>query len=244
MIKFLIEPALIINKTLVIGDMHLGIEYEIFKSGISIPSQIEKIRKRIDRLILENNVNQLVFIGDVKHAIPVASFQEIRELPDFLKHFSDKLRVIIIKGNHDGDIEKFAPENVKIYSGAGFRYKNFGLAHGQSWINPSLLDAEYLILGHDHPAVEFWSSGFRIVEHCWLRCKIDKKVLEKKYKRKCKIKEAIVMPVFNHLVGGMAFNKKDFTPLGPLFKAIKWKESDVYLLDGTFLGSLKNLMEK
>lgn len=244
MIKFLTEPALIVDKSLIIGDIHLGIEYDIFKSGISIPSQTEKIQKRIDRLILENSVSQLIFIGDVKHNIPIASFQEIKELPDFLEHFSKKLKVIIIKGNHDGEIQKLIPKSIKIYSGAGFKYKNFSFVHGQSWINPSLLEAEYLILGHNHPAVEFWSSGFRTVEHCWLKCKIDKKVLEKKYKRKCKIKEAIIMPVFNHLVGGMAFNKKGFKPLGPLFKAIKWKEADVYLLDGNFLGSLKNLIEK
>ncbi len=39
------EPALVVEntiKTLVIADIHLGIEWDLYSSGISIPSQIEK----------------------------------------------------------------------------------------------------------------------------------------------------------------------------------------------------------
>jgi len=54
------------------------------------------------------------------------------------------------------------------------------------------------------------------------------------------------MPAFNHLIGGMAFNSKDFEPLGPLLKneVFNWKKAEVYLLDGTLLGSLKDLKIK
>ena len=54
------------------------------------------------------------------------------------------------------------------------------------------------------------------------------------------------MPAFNHIIGGMAFNSKDFEPLGPLLKneIFKWKEAKVYLLDGTFLGKLNELKSK
>ena len=52
MMKFLTEPALLLtNRVLVITDLHLGIEYEIYKSGITVPSQIEKLEERIDNLI-------------------------------------------------------------------------------------------------------------------------------------------------------------------------------------------------
>jgi len=51
------------------------------------------------------------------------------------------------------------------------------------------------------------------------------------------------MPPFNHLIGGMAFNSKDFKPLGPLLNnnVLRWKKSEIYLLDGTYLGNLSNL---
>lgn len=240
--KFLTEPALLVGKTLIIADLHLGVEYEIFKSGISIPSQLEKIKKRIDYLVKKTKAKELVFLGDIKHNIPVASYQEMREVPGFLKHFSKKLKVFIVKGNHDGNIEKMA-KNIKVYSGSGFKIKNFGFAHGQSWISKKLLDCEYLVIGHEHPAIEFKDKiGFRSIEHCWLKCEVNKKFLEEKYKKKCKIKEVIIIPVFNHLSGGIAFNKEDFKPLGPLFKFIKWKQGKVYLLDGTYLGILKELI--
>lgn len=242
---FLVESALLLkpDRILVVADLHLGIEYELFKDGINIPSQIEKIRKRLDFLLLEHSVKQLIFLGDIKHNIPLPSYQEEKEVPQFLNHFSRRAKVFIVKGNHDGNIERFA-ERCEIYDGSGFVIKNFGFAHGQSWIAPELLLAEYLVLAHTHPVVEFKDKlGFRSVERCWLRCPIDKKFLEKKYKQRCKIKEAIVMPVFNSLVGGIAVNCKDFHPLGPIFSAVNWKEGDVYLLDGTHLGKLEKLVK-
>lgn len=258
---FLHESALLLkpDKILVVADLHLDIEYEIYQSGISIPNQIEKIRKRIDALLLTHNIKHLIFLGDIKHNIPVASYQEIKEMPNFLehfsknrkqfvgqtaKHFSKKVKVSIVKGNHDGDIERFAPKEIKIFDGSGFAIKNFGFAHGQAWPAANLLNCKYLVIGHEHPAVQFQDSlGFRSIEHCWLKCKISKAFLEKKYKTKCNLQEVIIMPAFSHIVGGMAFNKKDFEPLGPLFKGLRWKESDVHLTDGTYLGSLKNLMK-
>jgi len=65
-------------------------------------------------------------------------------------------------------------------------------------------------------------------------------VLEKKFGI-CKIEQIIFMPAFNKLLGGMAFNKKDFKPIGPVFKFAEWKKSEVFLTDGTFLGTLDKL---
>ncbi len=244
-IKFLTEPALLLeNKVLVIADLHIGIEYEIFKSGITIPSQVEKLEKRIDNLIKQTKVKHLVILGDVKHQVPTISWQEYREIPKFLEHF--KIKISIIKGNHDGNIERLAPNEIDIYDPPGFRINNFLLTHGQAWPFMSDLEAENIIMGHVHPAVEFWTENFRTIESCWLKCEVDNEKLFKKYKIKTKFKQGIVMPAFNHLIGGMAFNSKDFEPIGPLLKneVFKWKNGEVYLLDGTLLGKLKDLKIK
>ena len=249
--KFLPDAALLLepDKILVVGDLHLGLEHEILKSGIMIPSQMEKIKKRIDLLIRENRAKHLVFLGDVKHNIPVSSFQEDRELPIFLKHFAAKIETYLVKGNHDGDIEKLSPRGVKIYPSSGFGIKNFWLAHGQSWPPPEAMDCECLVIGHDHPAVEFRDNvGSHFVEQCWLVSKPDREKLEKKYGRKCKLEKIISVPVFNRLIGGMPFNRKSssksgkkFKPLSPILQISDWKHSEVYLLDGTFLGTLDKL---
>ena len=52
MLKFIQnEPALVFGKTLIIADIHLGLEYELYKSGIKVPSQTEKMKRKIYSLI-------------------------------------------------------------------------------------------------------------------------------------------------------------------------------------------------
>lgn len=241
-LKFLTEPALLIGKTLVVADLHIGIEYEIFQSGITIPSQVERLEKRIDSLIKQNKVNHLVILGDLKHQVPTISWQEYKEIPKFLEHFS-KIKVSIVMGNHDGDIKRLAPRDVDVYEPSGFKVDDVLLTHGHAWPKESDLDAKYLVMGHVHPAVEFFTENFRSTEPCWLRCEVDNKKLFEKFEVKTNFKQGIVMPAFNHLIGGMAFNSKKFEPLGPLLnnEVLRWKEAEVYLLDGTFLGKLNNL---
>lgn len=244
-IKFLTEPALLLeNKILLIADLHIGLENEIYRSGITVPSQLDKIQKRIDKLIKTTKAKHLVLLGDIKHQVPTISWQEHREIPKFLEHF--KIRVSIVKGNHDGNIERLAPADIDVYEPQGFKLGDFLLLHGQAWPDKKFLDAKYLVMGHVHPAVEFWTGNFRSIEPCWLKCEINKKEIKKKYKTESKLEQGIVMPSFNHLIGGMAFNSKEFKPLGPLLKnnVLKWKNSDVYLLDGTYLGGLLSLRRR
>ena len=242
-IKFLTEPALLLdNKILVITDLHIGLEHEIYKSGITIPSQLEKLKERMDKLLKQTKAKHLVLLGDVKHQVINISWQEYRELPKFFEHFS-KIKISIVKGNHDGNIERLAPSEIDIYEPQGFKTGDFLLTHGQAWPNKKDLDAKYLIMGHVHPTVEFWTGNFRAMEPCWLKCEINQKEIKKKYKSKSNLEQGIVMPSFNHLIGGMAFNSKDFKPLGPLLNnnILEWKKSQVYLLDGTFIGYLSRL---
>lgn len=249
--KFLSGAALFLvpDKILAIGDLHLGLEHEIQRSGIRIPSQTEKIMERIDSLIRESKAKHLVFLGDVKHNIPVSSFQEDREIPMFLKHFAAKIKVSLVKGNHDGDIEKLSPQGINIYSSGGFGTKNFWFAHGQGWPPAEAMECEYLAIGHDHPAIQFTDKiGSRSVEQCWLVSDANKEKLEKKYGKKCMLEKIISVPVFNRLIGGMPFNRisnnkngRKFKPLSPILQISDWKHSEVFLLDGTFLGTLDKM---
>ena len=79
------EPAVLFGKTLVIADLHIGVEYELYKSGIRIPKQTDKLLARIKNLLKTTKANRLVLLGDLKHFIPYLSIQEIKELPKFIK---------------------------------------------------------------------------------------------------------------------------------------------------------------
>ena len=54
--------------------------------------------------------------------------------------------------------------------------------------------------------------------------------------------EVIVVPSFNDLLGGYPINRK-FEMISPIFKSgiVDLGESEIYLLDGTYLGKLKEL---
>jgi putative SbcD/Mre11-related phosphoesterase len=243
--KFLTEPALLIEpeKLLILADLHIGLEQALYEGGITIPSQFEKLKERLRKIIDQTKAKHLVIVGDVKHDVKGISVQEHKELADFFNCFSD-IKISVVKGNHDGDIDRIIPKEVDIYDSKGFVYKNLAFTHGQSWPLASALDVECIFIGHVHPLVEFWTDNVRIAERCWIRCKVNSKILEKKYKKKNNLKEAIIIPAFNHLMGGVALNSKSFKPKDPIFKALDLKTAEVYLLDGTYLGNLRNLKPK
>ena len=239
------EPALIVDSTLVVGDLHLGIEHELYKAGFSIPSNMNKLKDKILKLAFENSCKKLVLLGDVKHEFAGVSYQEEREIPEFLEGLSKSLEVHITPGNHDGNIEKLAPRKVHVHATSGFRMGKYFFNHGQSWPNEEFLKASVLVMAHNHPAVEFRDSlGYRWVEPCWLRGKINKERVEERYGSKPKVREVVIIPAFNPLVGGLPVNKGE-AMLGPLLtnKIIDIEECEAYLLDGTHLGKVKNLMK-
>lgn len=240
-IKFLTEPALLIDDILVIADLHLGFEYELSELGIIIPSQLEKFKVRLNNLIKQTKAKHLVILGDMKHQVPGISWQEFREIPEFFRDLN--IKISIVKGNHDGDIERLVPQDVDIYDSAGFVLNKILFTHGQAWPHPEIVNTEYLIMGHIHPAIEFWTENVRSSERCWLRCEIDNKKVKEKYQKEAGLKEGIIVPTFNHLLGGVSFNSKRFKPSGPLLQKeiLKWKDARIYLLDGTFLGNLNNI---
>ncbi len=251
-------PALLIKSSeniLVIADIHLGIEHEFQMSGIKIKSQTEEIRNKILDLIGDYRIDRLILLGDIKHNIPAIPKQEMKEIPGFLESLAKYTRVEILPGNHDGRIDKLVPENIEIRDRRGIMIKNdekIGLLHGHTWPKPNLLDSDILIIGHNHPKIKFKDElGGISNESAWIRSKVDKKILMHSFIQKKKekyvsvrLEEVMIMPAFNPLVGGISFNTINQDELlGPILRSgcVKLHDGDVYLLDGTFLGKVRNL---
>jgi len=249
--KFLKEkPALLLDetdkRTLVISDLHLGLEYEIYKKGISIPPRVDKQKERINNLIGKTEAERIILLGDVKHNVPQTSVSEKERLPQFFEDLSQRVEVKITKGNHDGNIEKLVEgTNVEITPTEGFREGKFYFNHGQSWPGKEIKDSEILIRGHSHPAVEFKDSlGFSSTVPCWVRGPTRRKVIEGKYEEDVDLEEIIILPAFNQLLTGMPMNKEEGKNLlGPVLEneAMDVDESKVHLLDGTYIGKLEDL---
>lgn len=246
-------PALLIEvaggRSLVVADLHLGIEGELASKGVSLPSQIPKVKNRLLELIRRQKPDRLIFLGDVKHNVPIASWQEWRELPGFFGELARHVQVELVRGNHDAELEGMVPKEVKIHEARGIvlgKRQRIGLMHGHTWPSPDLLNANLLVTGHNHPAIEFRYTGGRVIEPIWLRAKLDSQKFPKKLGERIRgdLPELIVMPAFGELVGGAAVNREMPQELiGPMFKAgtVRIDEAEAHLLDGTYLGTVADL---
>ena len=251
------EPALTVtnNETaLVIADIHLGIEWDLYRSGINLPSRIKARLDRVMGYLQTCSPDRIVLLGDVKHNVPQISWQEKDEIPHFLETLAENAHVDILPGNHDGGIESLftGQKDIRVHSARGAVIDGVGYFHGHTWPAPELLAVSHVITAHNHPTVRFTDTfGYSIVEPAWIRTKFNVEVLKGHFgsldfenRRDWADPEVFIMPAFNELCGGVPFNESTQEDLlGPVFSSggIELENAEVYLLDGTRLGLIKNI---
>ncbi len=249
------EPALVVKNeltSLVIADIHLGIEWDLYASGFSIPSRMQKGLDRILGYIQSVEPDRIILLGDVKHNVPQISWQERDELPYFLRTLAEHAHVDILPGNHDAGIEFLLPDgkDVQLHSSRGTVIDSVGYFHGHTWPAPELLKVEYMIAAHNHPTIRFTDPlGHTAVEPAWVRTRLKKEVLQVHYSsmdlnEDWRNPQVFIIPSFNELCGGVAFNESlEDDLLGPIFSSggVELDNAELYLLDGTNLGLLKNV---
>jgi putative SbcD/Mre11-related phosphoesterase len=248
-------PALIARGediSLVLADVHLGIEHDLYYSGINIPSQIAKRIDRIMAYIEEVKPDRIILLGDIKHNVPRTSFQEEDEVPYFLSEIAKHALVDIIPGNHDGGIERLVPKvpDITLHDSRGAVIDGVAYFHGHTWPAPSLLGQKQWVISHNHPTIKLTDVvGHTITKQAWIRARLDRDVVAANYKPEefnWVEPELFVVPSFNELCGGIAFNESFHNDLlGPLFasKAVHLENAEVYLLDGTFMGTVDGLRQ-
>lgn len=238
------ERALLIDgdeTALLIGDLHIGLESSLRRSGINLPSQTARMRERVEALLRQTSANRIIIIGDLKHSIEYPTTQEVRELPAFFKALG--VPVELVPGNHDASLPEMA-ENVTVHQAEGISLGEVGVAHGHAWPAKSVAERKLLVTCHNHPAVLLGDEmGGRHKEPAWIRGKLSEAARER-YPDIKRGAEFIVMPAFNDLLGGVAFNAFEPTDLlGPLVKNeyVDVDRADVYTVDGISLGKVMEL---
>jgi uncharacterized protein len=245
------EPALTVGSTLVLADLHIGIEHELALSGINIPSQIERRIDRALRYLDTVKAQRVVLLGDVKHSISKTSPLERHDIPYFLRSIAECAPVDILPGNHDAGIEYLIPRDtrfeIEIHPSKGYCINSVGLVHGHTWPSTELLRSSYVVMGHNHPIIRLVDAlGYVSSKPVWIRACFVEGVFRKRYPELGRYNNprVIIMPAFNELLGGIAFNEASYeTLLGPLFanRAILLEQAQAYLLDGTYLGTVEQL---
>jgi uncharacterized protein len=189
----------------------------------------------------------------------------------FKKLQAQVVNISVVRGNHDANLEPLLPENVELLPATGAVIGDVGVFHGHKWPSPVLLGCKTLVMGHLHPVVVFRDpTGCRMTRQVWLRANLDSEALAKIFLQKSRIKiegsveetlqkhfgvklrasELFIMPSFNDFLGGRPINetraRKEIGAealIGPVLRsvAVDVDDSELYLLDGTYLGTLNQL---
>lgn len=177
----------------------------------------------------------------------------------------------VVPGNHDGNIEPLLPADVEILPTKGVVIGDVGLFHGHAWPTPELLECQTLITGHVHPVVAFRDPlGFRIRRQAWVNTLCDRTrlarsllkylgtkadtdpvaLLEKRFDVKMRATHFFIMPSLNDFLGGQTINRKSIGKdarsrefIGPILrsKSVNIDSAELFLLDGTFIGTVEQL---
>lgn len=236
-------PALKYDRTLIIGDLHIGLESHLLSKGFHV---ITRTWEMFDSIVeTSKDCDRLIILGDIKDSVPGTSKQEYREIPAFfdslLEYFDD---IDVVRGNHDTNIEEFLPSGVRIRPASGLKVGDVGYVHGHTWPSPDVMECDTLVLAHDHPAVMFRDGVGKVTtEPCWLRGKFAS-VASEKYGMLPS--EFIVIPAFNKMLGGSPVNIIGEPLLGPILNSelLDLDNARIYLLDGMDLGKRKDMLLK
>ncbi len=200
-------PACVLGNRLVIADLHVGIEKELAKEGIRVRVDPSPMLEEILRLLNLTRARELLVLGDLKHDVYGASWQERKALQEFVENIP--VPVTLFKGNHDGGIEEWL--DIPVVQPQGKRVLGYWLLHGHA--RPPEEEKGPFLAAHSHPALSFQDPfGGVSVEKVWVEQE-----------------DLIIMPAFNPLIGGSDVRKGI---AGPMKKYYDPKKARLFLLDG------------
>lgn len=233
-------PALLIGDAVVISDLHIGMETKLKRKGFHIVSRTGDMISAL--MSCPEECRRLVILGDVKDTVPGRSRQEYLEIPAFFGKLMERYdRIDIVKGNHDTDLEEFIPFGIRIHQASGMVMGDTGLVHGHTWPSEEVMRCRTLVMAHEHPAVMFRDGvGRHMTEPCWVRGEIVSG--GERYPEHPD--RFVIVPAFNRLLGGSPVNVIDGKFLSPIINSgmTDLDSSEIYLLDGIFLGKRADLM--
>lgn len=226
---------------LVIADYHAGIESVLRVEGVELGSQAETRRERVLNLLAETDADRLVILGDLVHAVGDPWESEREELAALFDAVA--VPITLAKGNHDGKIDEFVEEYdyVTVTEPQGTRIGSIGFVHGHTWPSPSVLEADIVCQGHEHPVVRLEDTvGGSRMEHVWLRGQLASDAFADAVPEADIDGELVVFPVFNDRSGGTWINVDGQEFLSP-FLPDGLVDGEAYLLNGTRLGPFRSV---
>jgi uncharacterized protein len=185
------------ERTLVIGDLHLGYEGAMRSSGVMIPVKLyEKCIRDFDLIVSKTGVvENIVVLGDVKHEFGYILDGEWKDIIKFMECVKGKCKnLVVIEGNHD--VILFPVLNKLGIVGVDyFIWGDIVFAHGDKKFDEIYNDKiNYWILGHGHPAITLNDDVKKEKYKCFLSGEYGERGMGKR--------KVIIVPSFFPLVEG------------------------------------------
>jgi len=210
------QPAVFIERmdTLVLADLHLGIEGALEKQGVFLPLSVSlKLVEKIEELVEYVKPKRVIFLGDVKHEFGFPNPSEwinVKKLLQFL--LDNNLLVEVVRGNHDNYLISILKRyGIPLHQDV-LSCGEISFTHGHLEVKVENL-GEIIIMGHEHPSLRLRDEvGVSHKFKCFLVGRVGEKVL-------------IVLPSANELATGTDVNltsREDF--LSPILRKVDIKE--------------------
>ncbi len=157
------------HKTIIISDLHIGIEEAMNRQGMMVPRFHGKdIQKRLKRIFSSCDPEKIIINGDFKHEFGEISDQEWRDSLRVLDYLMKKGEVSLVRGNHDKIIEPITKKR-KLSVTDHFSFGDCYVCHGDKrQENAEFRSAKLVVVGHVHPSLRL-SRGERAESYkCFL----------------------------------------------------------------------------
>jgi hypothetical protein len=230
------KPALILEgkkKNLIVTDIHIGFENSLASNEIFIGknSTINETIQELSEIIDAENPDSVILLGDIKSSIKNITRNEWDEVPLFFKKIKQKCDVILIPGNHDGNIQKLVPEDITMISSIGMVEENVLFTHGHTMPSENFSHVEKIIMGHIHP-VFFQEDSIMNGQRVWISLKTEKKKIFPSTSGELEI---IIVPSFNRYF--YATHKRTYKKsTSPIIERLEILSAKIVSLDGIILG--------
>lgn len=225
---FLTAEGLAVFKTLKLAaaaDLHIGFEESMGEQLARI--QTKKILEKTMRVLNRFPVSEILLNGDIKYTFGKESKQEWNEIKHFIGEIIKKVRIKIVKGNHDFYLENMV-RDFDVMMSKEFELNGFLFAHGDEEIKAE--KKKLIIIGNEHPSIKLRDEIGAIKKYpCFLYAKKER---------------VLVLPALNPWAPGtdvLSLNRKNF--LSPILHTIDLENAQVYLLDGEEIYDFKKISD-
>ena len=229
------------KKYLVISDLHIGFENTLSSNKVFVGknSSIKQITNNVKNLIQEENVKSVILLGDVKSSTQSIYKNEWNDVPYFFDEVKKMSEVILIPGNHDGNIQKLVPDEILMISSKGIVIDDTLLTHGHTMPSENFSSVNRIIMGHIHP-VFFHDDSLVNGQRVWISLNTKNDMIFPSMSGEIEI---TILPSFNPYF--YATEKRYYKKaISPIIEKVKNDSiAKIITLDGAIIGNEVELQD-